>query len=158
MKYVYAIVFLLFYCSEVTSQIRIPAERVVEIAVLETKTPRVLDFKETDLGITSKIRRYLNLNDAKIKLATPNIYFEKSVGWVLEYDFSTSNYAGRYKENLLLRANKLVITESRNAIMGIASNCNTITFTKNQQRCKCVDKKDPNLESETVLRLFTSHR
>lgn len=156
MKHLLLFMVIIFSCNLITAQNSFPPERVFVIANLENNELESTDFLHPNLSIKPKISRSLKLDSRSFELVNPKVTNELGRGWFLTYEFNTSDYSGVYKEELQLRGNQLVITESRNAIMAIATNCNTIEFINNNRDCECTSKKDDSLESNVTYRLFTS--
>ena len=159
MKKILLIVAVFFCYGNVTAQINLPPEYKVIIANLNGDAPQTVDYSLNDLSIESKISWILKLNIQDINLVNPTILEEFGKGWFLQYEFATPTYAGIYKEKLHLIDNQLIISESRSAMMAIATNCNEIQFSdETEERCKCVNLKDTTQQSEITYRLFSSER
>jgi hypothetical protein len=158
MKYILFFITVILFQLTANSQIRMPQERIVIIANLSENSAKAVDYDLSKLAIESKIKRILDLDNQKIELINPKIFKEDVKGWFLEYEFKTPTYAGLYKEELQIKNGQLVITESRNAQIGLATNCNTVAFTNDQNRCECIEKENPALDSQVTYRLFTSTR
>ncbi len=132
------------------------SERIHVIANAVDNSYALADYDVSNLLIKSKISWILELKSEDFELINPTLVNELDKGWYLQYEFHTPLYAGIYKEELVVINDTLVITESRNAMMAIASNCNTIVFADTQDHCKCTSKKDASLESVLTYRLFNS--
>jgi hypothetical protein len=63
-----------------------------------------------------------------------------------------------YKELLQEKNKRLLITETRSAEMAMATNCDEIAFTDDDddEHCKCISKKNIFYGSELTHRLFFS--
>lgn len=146
----------ILFCNTIIAQNSFESERTFVIANLENDELKSTNYSHPNLSIESKISRTLKLNSKDFELMNPSVSNEIGKGWFLTYKFDTASYAGIYKEKLQLRGDKLLITESRNALMAIATNCNTVGFTNDNRNGKCTNKKDDSLESSITFRLFTS--
>ncbi|WP_425075491.1 hypothetical protein [Psychroserpens sp. S379A] len=156
MKHLLLFVITITLYSTAKAQSSFPSERIFVIASLQDNTFQPLDYSVSDLGIKSKISWILKLNAKDFDLINPTFLNEPGKGWYLQFEFNSSLYAGIYKEKLRLKDDKLIITESRSAQMAIATNCNEIVFSDDENHCKCVNKKDVNLDSILKYRLFSS--
>ncbi|WP_456440183.1 hypothetical protein [Psychroserpens sp.] len=156
MKHLLLFAITIMFSNNIVSQTTFPPERIFIIASVENNTFKSLDYSLSDLSIESKISWILKLNSKDFNLVNPTIFNEIGKGWYLQYKFETLLYTGIYKEKLQLKDNLLIITESRSAMMAMASNCNKIIFTNNDDRCKCTNKKDTTLDSLLTYRLFSS--
>lgn len=158
MKYFYFFILIISLPLSLKAQLTNYPERIVDIAILENDKANILDFSQSDLAIVSKIKRIFNLKNSKIQLINQTLEKDPSNGWFLQYEFKFDTQAGIYREFLTTKGNKLVITETRNAVMALASNCNKVELTNDENRSKCADKKNGAFDSEIVYRLFTSNR
>lgn len=156
MKHLLLLMFSILSCNLLIAQDSFPPERTFIIANLENDEVTSTNYSHPNLSIKSKVSRSLKLDSNSFELVNPKVINEIGKGWFLTYEFETSTYAGIYKEYLQLRDNKLIITESRNAMIAIATNCNTIGFTNDNKNGKCTNKKDENLDTDISFRLFTS--
>lgn len=156
MKHFLLVVITLTFFNIIKAQTVFPKERIIEIANLENNTLQLLDYSISDLGIKSKISWILELKSKDFELVNPTLLNEPGKGWYLQFEFSTLLHEGIYKEKLQLKNNKLVITETRSAMMAKATNCNKIVFSDDDNHCKCTNKKDDNIDSVLVYRLFSS--
>ena len=103
-----------------------------------------------------KLKDFLNLIRKISNLLIQKSQMRLEKDGFLFYEFNTTTYAGIYKEKLQLRGDKLILTESRSAVMAIATNCNTAGFTNNNKNRKYTNKQNDALESNITFRLFTS--
>ncbi len=156
MKYLSLLFMLIIFNNNIESQNEFPPERIVVIANIENGKSKTADYSLSDLRIESKIARAFKIDLPNLKLVNPTITDEGGKGWFIQYEFDSQGYIGLWKEQLQLRNGQLVITESRSAKIGVATNCEKIQFTNDVERCKCAKKKDVALESEVTLRLFSS--
>ena len=156
MKYLFFLVLLTAITTNIDAQNKLPLERVVVIANLENDKAKTVDYSVADLNIESKISRMFKLELPDIRLFNPTLLNEGGNGWFIQYDFESNGYVGLWKEQLQVRKGQLVITESRSAMIGLASNCKKIQFTNDVERCKCIDKTNEALESSVKYRLFSS--
>jgi hypothetical protein len=156
MKYFFFLVLLIAFTTHIDAQNKFPPERVVVIANLENDKAKTVNYSVADLNIESKISRMFKLELPNLKLFNPTLLNEGGNGWFLQYEFESNGYVGLWKEQLQLKKGQLVITESRSAMIGLASNCEKIQFTNDLDHCKCVDKTNAALESSVKYRLFSS--
>ena len=156
MKHLLLLFIAVLFCNSIAAQNSFPQERIFVIANLNNSEIESTNFNHPNLSIESKVSRILKLNSRDFEMVNPKVTNELGKGWFLTYEFETPEHTGIYKEELQLRDNKLVITESRNAIMAIATNCNTIEFINNDKDCECTNKKDSSLASNVTYRLFSS--
>ncbi len=147
---------LMMFNTTIEAQTKLPPERIVVIANIENGKAKTADYALSDLRIESKITRAFKLDSPNLKLVNPKITDEGGKGWFIEYEFESRGSMGLWKEQLQLRKGQLVITESRSAVMGIATNCEKIEFTSDVDRCKCVKKKSLSFDSDVTYRLFSS--
>ncbi len=140
----------------IETQTKLPPERIVIVADISNDRAKTVDYALADLRIESKITRAFRLDSPNLKLVNPTITDEGGKGWFIEYEFESGGSIGLWKEELQLRNGQLVITESRSAKVGIATNCKKIQFTNDKDYCKCAEKKNTALDSEVTFRLFSS--
>lgn len=156
MKYLLFFVLFIGFNLNIGAQNIFPPERIVVVATIENGTAKATDYNLSDLGIESKIARIYRLEKSKLTLMNPSLIDEGGKGWYLQYEFETEGYIGLWKEQLRLRNGKFVITESRNAKIVLASNCNELKFTDDESHAKCTSKKDSSTFSEITYRVFGS--
>lgn len=156
MKYL-VVLFIVFVCNTTMySQVKSQKERLVVIANVAHDQAKITDFNLSDLRIESKITRAFRLDRPKLKLVNPIITNESGKGWFIQYEFKSNDYVGLWKEQLQLRNGQLVITESRNARIAMATNCEKIEFTNDTDRCKCSLKTNEALDADVIFRVFSS--
>ena len=146
---------ILFF-NTIDAQNSFPPERIFVIANLDNNEIESTNFEHPNLSIQSKISWILKLDSSSLELTNPRVSNEIGKGWFLTYDFNTPTEIGIYKEQLQLRDNQLVITESRDAIMAKATNCNSIEFTNDERKCICSEQEDNTQEPVITYRLFNS--
>lgn len=154
MKQILSLLLLITAFFSSNAQSNLQKEKVQIIANMVNEAPVVTNYILNELNIDGNIQHHLKLNQDKIILENPRVFKEIGKGWYLQYTFKTTDQIGLYKEQLTLRNDKLVITESRSAIMAKAKNCKKIVFTNDKNRCSCAVKKDYSKPSEAIYRLF----
>ena len=132
------------------------ADRSVTVATLVDNTYQLVDFNPAALKIKSKISWIMKLDSNELVLENPRLSFENGNGWYIYFDFNTSEQTGIYKEEIKVKDEQLIITESRNAQMAMATNCNTVILVNDENHCKCTSKKNNSLDAVLTYRLFTS--
>lgn len=156
MKNLLLLFVLLLFNSNIEAQTKLPPERIVVIANISNGQAQRASYAVSDLRIESKIKRVFKMDSQQLNLINPRLIDKGGKGWFIQYEFESEGVIGLWEEQLQLRNGQLVITESRNAKVGIAKNCKSIQFTNDTDHCKCAEKKNATLESEVTFRLFSS--
>lgn len=154
LKSLFTSLFILTTTNVLNAQNQYPPERVVVVASFERGYPKSIEVSATDLGIKTQVVKLLELKDSSFEMVNPTINKRQGQGWYLQYEFESEGKIGLYREQLQERDGQLVITESRSAEMGMATNCEKLVFTDEEEHCKCVDKKIPFFQTEVTHRLF----
>ena len=134
MKNAFLLIFFIISSVNIQAQIEYPPERITAVATLDRGLAITLEVPASELFIKANIIKLLELKDTNFELINPTFKKRPGLGWYLQYEFESDGKIGLYREQLHERNGQLVISESRSAEMGMATNCEKIIFTNDNER------------------------